>query len=112
MFKLFTRPRRRSTASRPRRPRLQVEALEGRDCPAGTSGLSLTLLATPQNGTTVLLSGHEYTANVGPTTTTVTISGVMSGTVTPNANGDFSFLGLFGGSFLISSLQSCRVIGT
>ena len=28
------------------------------------------------------------------------------------ANGDFSFLGLFGGSFLISSLQSCRVIGT
>src|SRR5207245_5898101 len=28
------------------------------------------------------------------------------------ANGDFSFVSLLGGFFLISSLQSCRVIGT
>lgn len=69
-----------------RQCRLGVERLEFRDCPAST-GMSLN--ATVLSGHAVLLTGHIN--DESPSSTLVTFGGVMTGSVYPDAAGDFSF---------------------
>jgi len=100
---------------RRRRITLHVEALEARDCPSAPPvveplasldavrddttparvadpGLSLSLSAVPGPGGTATVSGQVFGASpVGGLT--VTLSGVVSGSVTTNADGMFTYTG-------------------
>lgn len=85
---LFFPSTRASSYTRPsRRARLSVERLETRDCPSAPVITSFTAVNTTQR--TVQLSGTVQDAN--PATVQVTFSGVMSGTTSVNAQGNFSF---------------------
>jgi hypothetical protein len=107
---------RRAPAKRPRTI-LQLEALESRDCPSalpitpspGTDSATATAPAAiaqpPVNDTATSLTvsampGPNRTATVtgqvsgnAPAGLTVTLSGVVSGSVTTNANGTFTWTG-------------------
>jgi hypothetical protein len=88
MVALFRLARNRSqVATRPRRVALSLESLEERYCPASPPLISLT--AQPLNsGRLVELSGTVTDSN--PTSVTVTFSGVVSASTTPDAAGDFA----------------------
>src|SRR5579859_1289919 len=91
-----------SSTSQRRRPRLMVERLETRDCPAAPVIGSLT--ATPITGTTVQLSGYVQDAN--PATTHISFTGVMSGTVTANTYGYFSYQAQASGLGAVSAVAT------
>jgi hypothetical protein len=84
---LLYHPRARYSSAR--RVRLLVERLEDRDCPSCT----LTdFTATVTSGTTVQLTGHVSDDNPSAAIQ-VNFSGVMSGSVSMNSQGDFTFTG-------------------
>jgi hypothetical protein len=87
MLGLFRRPK--TAAKRPagpRRARLALESLEGRDCPStGFTSFS----DTPQGGGLVQLSGYVAASN--PSGVTVSFTGAAQGQATPDASGYFSF---------------------
>ena len=87
MFGLFSRMR--STKTIDRRPRLWVEQLEARDCPAlSIDFLPVSVLsATVLPGHEVLLAGDLHSADA-----TVTFSGAVSATTTTDAAGNFSLV--------------------
>jgi hypothetical protein len=76
----------RTPPSAGRRARPQVERLEGRDCPAAPT---ITLSIAARSDRNVTLTGTV--TGDSPGSDTVIISGAMSGTVTPAADGTFSF---------------------
>jgi hypothetical protein len=77
----------RRSLLRRQRAILQVEALEGRDCPSASGPQITSFSATVESGHMVLLSGTVVDSS--PTTAVVTFGGVGSGSVTPNASGYF-----------------------
>jgi hypothetical protein len=109
----LTRKTKKPLPARPRRVTLQLESLETRDCPSASSlilpvvpdpalsipaivgvsnqGLSLTLTATPGPAGTAMVSGQVTGPAAGGLT--VTFTGVVSGSVTTNADGTFTFSG-------------------
>ncbi|MGE0606824.1 MAG: hypothetical protein AB7O62_06830 [Pirellulales bacterium] len=68
--------------------KLRFEHLESRDCPSAASISSLMI--TPQQGTTVTLSG--YVMDEQPSTVQLQFSGVVSGQATANASGYFQLV--------------------
>ncbi len=66
---------------------LLLERLEGRDCPAAPT---LSFSVVPVTGTEVQVSGSVQDSN--PQTVEVDFSGVVSGSVSPDADGNFSLL--------------------
>jgi hypothetical protein len=86
MFSFLTRSPKPRLSSLPRRARLGVECLEGRDCP---SAPQISLAATVLTGRTVQLTGQVMAAN--PDSVTLTFSGVMTGTIHASKAGTFSY---------------------
>jgi carbon monoxide dehydrogenase subunit G len=86
MLGLLTRHA-RSPRTAPRRFRPNLERLETRDCPAGP--VIATFTATNTTGTVVQLTGTVTDPN--PASVSINFSGVMSGSTTADANGNFSF---------------------
>jgi hypothetical protein len=85
MLGLYPRPRRPISSWERNRVRPFLERLETRDCPAPViTSFSITATA----GKSVRLTGHVQDTN--PAADTVTLSGVVSGSVAPNASGDFT----------------------
>jgi hypothetical protein len=108
----FLRPARKKTKrSLSQRTILHVEALEGRDCPSapptaptmtgsaatapmGTeTGMSLSLSVAQGPNRTVAVTGQVSSSNSPTGGRTVTLSGVVSGSVTTNADGTFAYTG-------------------
>ncbi len=67
-----------------------------------SSGLSTTLQVTNDSGVQVTLTGHVNATD--PTSCTVTFSGVVTGSATPDANGDYSYTGSASGSGTVSAV--------
>jgi large repetitive protein len=88
VLSLFSRCRRKPAGSAPPRTRLTLEFLETRDCPATTTAIT-TLSAAVLPGRMVQLTGQVASDN--PAGVTLTFSGVMSGTTSPDASGHFSY---------------------
>jgi len=84
---LSSAARRSQVARQPRRTRLFVERLEDRYCPSAPVISNFT--ATPTTGTTVQLTGNVSDAN--PASVQISFGGVMSGSVSANAQGYFSY---------------------
>jgi hypothetical protein len=87
MFHWLSPNQQKTKRSLVRRPRtiLQVEPLEGRDCPSAPQITSFA--ATVLSGHTVLLSGTIMDSS--PTAAVVYFGGVATGTATPDASGHF-----------------------
>src|SRR5262245_35587743 len=86
MFRFLTRSRpRRRAIGRPRAS-LNVERLETRDCP---SGLAVYVYAVPEPNHIAHVFGGVIGNRNDPTT--VTLSGAVSGQVTVNSFGSFTF---------------------
>jgi hypothetical protein len=85
MFGLLTR-RPRPSVRAPRRTQLTVERLETRYCPAP---VITSFTATVTSGKSVTLTGTLTDGN--PSSVSVAFSGVMSGSTTADANGNFSY---------------------
>lgn len=89
MLRLFTR----NHSSRPalpmqRKVKLRLEHLETRDCPAAPV---LGMSAAPTNvGKQVQIQGTVQDEN--PAGVTITLSGVVSGSITPKADGTYSYV--------------------
>src|SRR5437868_5914973 len=91
-FGLLTRGQSRSQRPVRKTTRLLLEQLEARDCPSSTPIIE-TLYAAPTNsGKQVSVSGSLIADH--PASTTVTFSGVVSGSTTADSYGNFSWGGL------------------
>lgn len=88
MFRLFRKPRRKATRPQKHAPRFRFEGLESRLCPTGYGPYIESMSAITAVGHDVRVSGQVQDPYPG---VQVAISGVVSGNVTADSSGNFSF---------------------